>query len=120
VRPIVIELARMTLRLDGRVDVGGRNNYLLRQGVVYAVTIILEIGVFGSGLVLILDFNGFVTSHARLRVLARAIIPDARFTQSFLLGRSILLPIEIYLLFKLTLHILRHDYSCRAALLCDH
>ena len=102
------------------MDVGGRNNYLLRQGVVYAVTIVLEIGVFGRGLVLILDFNGFVTSHARLRVLARAIIPDARFTQSFLLGRSVLLRIEIYLLFKLTLHILRHDYSCCAALLCDH
>ena len=95
VRPIVIELARMTLWLYGRVDVGGRNNYLLRQGVVYAVTIVLEIGVFGRGLVLILDFNRFVTSHARLRVLARAIIPDARFTQSFLLGRSVLLRIEI-------------------------
>jgi len=83
----------MTLRLNSRVDVGRRNNYLLRQGVVYTVTIILKIGVFGRGLVLILYFNGFVTSHARLRILARAIISDARFTQSFLLGRSILLPI---------------------------
>ena len=116
---IVIELARMTLRLNGRVDVGGRD-YLLWEVVVYAVAVILVVGMLCRGLVLILDFNGFVTSHPRLGVLARAVISDARFTHSLLLCRSVLVPIVIYLLLKLRLNIFWHDYSCRAAFLCDH
>jgi len=84
------------------------------------VAVIVVVGMLCRGLVLILDFNGFVTSHPRLGVLARAVIPDARFTHSLLLCRSNLVPIVIYLLLKLCLNIFWHYYSCRAAFLCDH